>query len=293
MTILSNRFSILAAAASLIFFVGCGSQGAGYGDGTGSGSGVDFSTSCGVVSGSKVKNPVSLDDGEPVQVLNIAAPNAVIVQGYQPDSGQILVKLQGVSSTRIAKRNAAMNRLASLSGGTVYFYQAKKDCIATVDGGGQAAVGQLINGRGQSFAEEVIKGDLVDVTVNDVCGGEMIGGCLAGLVGTNTEVAGPLDQFLWKPTSDNNSNLAVHTGPYGTDVYVNGEHGQNAGPGNGYGSLARFSKGGCSYPSPRIQVYDGASGLPYTVGGQTTFSVPNPCGRNCLTDGTIQACSKN
>jgi len=97
---------------------------------------------------------------------------------------------------------------------------------------------------------------------------------------------------LWKPVSDSDGKLAIHTGPFNTSVIVNGELGENSGPGNGFGSLARFSRPGCGYSDPQIQVIDNGTGRRYEVGGQTTFTVPLPCNRHCLEGDAIVACTK-
>lgn len=76
----------------------------------------------------------------------------------------------------------------------------------------------------------------------DGCGSETISPCLNALQESDPITAGELDTFLWKPQADSDNNLAIHTGPSRTTVTVNGEVGINQGAGNGYGSLARFSK---------------------------------------------------
>lgn len=255
----------------------------------------EFDLACGVVSGGQeVRDPVTSDEGIPVYVRDVLSANLVVVEVTNDDGtrGEILVRLHGVKDSPATKRNAAINRLNSLSGGQAYLYKAADSCDITVAGGGSGIAGALVNNAGVSFAEDIIRAGLADPETADVCGGELIGACLASIAGSTPQTAGELDSFLWKPTSDSNGNLAIHTGPYNTDVYVNGEKGVNQGAGNGYGSLARFSKPGCSYPSPRIQVYNGSSGLPYSVNGRTTLTVSSPCSRHCLKEGSIQPCQK-
>lgn len=258
--------------------------------------GEDAELTCGVVEdGDTLNTTVNTVDGKEAVVVTVYSGNTLAIEEKNDDGSYgapILVKLQGVKDTPVSKRSAAVSRIQSLTSGTVYFFRAHGDCTATGTGGGAATVGAIITNDLLSVGEEVIKAGLADVEAADACGGDLIGSCLQSVFGNSLETMGELDAFLWKPVSDSDGRLAVHTGPYDTEVYVNDERGTNAGSGNGYGSLARFSKSGCGYPAPRIQVLDQSSGLPYTVGGSTTFTVADPCGRHCLTDGKIQSCSK-
>lgn len=269
-----------------------GSDGGGSGGDNGGG---DVGIQCGAVIDDKLESSVSYSDGIEAYVSDVFSANSLAIQEIRDDGsigGDVLVKLQGIKDTPSSKRDSAITRINILTaGGKVAFIRAKEDCTAPVSGT-TAIVGTIINQSGVSVNEELARTGLADIDTNDYCGGSLIAGCLQSIYGTTLETAGALDAFLWKPVSDSNGALAIHTGPYGTDVYVNGEKGQNQGSGNGYGSLARFSRPGCGYASPRIQVYDGSTGLPYTVGGSVSFTVPNPCGRNCLEGDTIQPCTK-
>jgi hypothetical protein len=63
-------------------------------------------------------------------------------------------------------------------------------------------------------------------------------------------------------------------------VVVEGENGRNAGPGNGYGSLARFRKNGCGYGKNvrlRLVMSDGSD---YVFKNGNDYAViPNGCSR--------------
>ncbi len=294
MRILRQFFCVLFVLLS----VGCTKQssnasessGGGQSEGPRAGNG-EFTTDCGTVVNGKVQNPVSQADGILVNVEPVGT-NLLIIEesGPQAQPGKQLLKLHGVAPGDAVYNSAAMDFLRNLASSSVYFYRASDDCSTMVNGQ-RGTIGQLITGGGKSFSEEVIRAGLAQVDVADSCGGEKIGSCLNALKSDTSYNAGELNAFLWKPVSDSNGRLAIHTGPYDTTVIVNGEKGQNAGSGNGYGSLARFSRAGCGYPSPRIQVL-ASDGIPYTVGGKTTFTVPNPCGRNCLSGGVISPCTK-
>lgn len=261
--------------------------------GSGSGSGSELRTDCGVVIDGSVENPVNNTDGIRIRVQSVSGPNQVIyIDQDNPDSAPQLLKLQGISGASSGKSQFAIDYLESVLRGTLYFFPASSDCQAVVDGGGVAQVGSVISSNGTSVNEEMVKSGLVDIESSDSCGADKIAGCLSALRDTTPVSEGELNKFLWKPVSDSNGKLAVHTGPSGTTVIVNGETGTNQGGGNGYGSLARFSKPGCSYGSASVQVLNGRSGLPYSVGGKTTFTIPNGCQRSCLEGGQIVACSK-
>ena len=253
----------------------------------------DGTTDCGVVVDGKLENPVSLADGIPVQVDEITGPDQlsyIVVNDI--DREKKLLKLQGLGAAQPTFRTQAIDYLRSSTYGTLYLYLAKDSCTTVVDGGGKADVGTLVDSTGKSINEIMARTGLVNVDASSVCNTELINGCYAGLKDSDPITEGDIGSFLWKPASDNDGRLAVHTGPYGTTVIVNGEVGQNSGGGNGYGSLARFSKSGCAYGNPQIRVLS-ANGLPYTVGGKATFTVANPCGRNCLEGQEIVACVKN
>lgn len=255
-----------------------------------SGSSVELTPACGVVSEGVVRSTVHSEEGVPVRIVETPASNQVIVE--LPDGGLQLVKLSGVAEVDPSRQNAVRSAFRGITSQETFFYPAGEACAVTVSGGGQGLVGQLLTISGESYSEVIISRNLAEVTSAEPCAIAEYVQCLAALRESNPVTAGELDAFLWKPISDSDGRLAVHTGPYGTTVIVNGETGRNAGPGNGYGSLARFSRSGCSYAGAQVQVLNTSSGLAYTVGGQTTFTIPNPCGRHCLVNGQIQACSK-
>jgi hypothetical protein len=200
----------------------------------------------------------------------------------------MIARLQGLSASAPAGTQRAIEAIQNFALQGIYFVDA--GCAETF-GGAPSSLGSIFSNSGKSLAEELVATGVVDANPADVCGGGQLGSCLQALADTSPITAGDLGSFLWKPSSDSNGNLAVHTGPFGTTVIVNGETGVNQGSGNGFGSLARFGHPGCAYPSPRIQVFS-STGLPYTVGGKTSFTVANPCGRYCLQGGSIVSCSK-
>ncbi len=244
---------------------------------------------CGAVKDNKLINPVKESDGEVVQIVKAADQNALIVR--IATGGEVLIKLHGVDSQPSAFRETAISFLNNYAGQPALLIRAGDNCPAITLGGGIGQSGQLVLASGVSVAEDLIRTGFATASSGDSCSGSLVSGCFTALYESKPFTAGPLDSFLWKPVSDSNGNLAIHTGPYGTIVTVNGEVGENQGGGNGYGSLARFSKPGCAYSNPQIVVRS-SEGLVYSVGGHTSFTVGSPCNRHCLVDGQIVACSK-
>ncbi|HMO01711.1 MAG TPA: hypothetical protein PKA79_01740 [Oligoflexia bacterium] len=257
---------------------------------------LEVTSSCGIVHDGKLKNPIKLKDGDRIVVDEILGNNLLRITSNEKKFST-LVKLHGVASESGSKRDSAIRELRQLtSRGELYFFRAEKNCQINF-GGGQAAVGSIINGSRQVVSEELVRLGFSAAEANDVCGGEKIGFCLKALAeqGPSEEDAiGSISRALWKPVSDSDGKLAIHVDAFGATVIVNGERSvKDQGPGNGYGSLSRFSKQGCAYGNNvRIQILDKRSGKPYLVGGKTTSIVPRGCGRHCLQNGNWVACSK-
>lgn len=249
----------------------------------------EFTTDCGIPQNGIVMHTVQASDGVLVRVRSVAGNNRVIVE--TADGGALLVKLHGLDGP-VEKHQAALQSLERYVNSTLLLFPAGDRCEIVVPGGGRGITAHLLDGVGRSVAEELVRSGTVAPTHTDPCGSETFASCLEALAPVVPTTAGALSAFLWKPVSDSDGKLAIHTGPANTIVRVNGETGSNRGPGNGYGSLARFSRPGCAYPHPRIEVIDGATGLPYTVGGATTFTVPDPCQRFCVAGERLIACPK-
>ncbi len=265
--------------------------------------GTSFALQCGIVQEGALQRNVNTSDATFVEVTKVIAPNLVILREMpslipgeeSAPSGSVLFKIQGVSSDGVAKK-AAQTRVSELVSGGAYMFSAGAACEGVpLPGGGLGVIGSLVTFSGLSVAEELVSSGLIEPDTMDACGGESIGSCLASISGSNQETAGEVGEFLWKPVSDSNGRLAIHTGPPGTVVSVNGETGTNQGGGNGFGSLARFSKPGGSYGSNVIvNVRDEFTGLPYTLNGEVDIIIPNGSQRYCATaGGGLFACVKN
>lgn len=246
-----------------------------------------FRTECGTVQGGKLYNPVEPSDGDRAKA-RVIGPNLVAIKRTRMEE---FVKLHGIDVPgTMEQRNGAEALLEELSAeGEVYFYQVDKTCMTSLDNGTTGLVGQLFSASGKSFSEELIRAGFADVGT-DVCDGELIGPCYRALLEESItptptpepEYEGPATPagfILWKPVSDNDGRLAIHSVPYGTTVIVNGETGDNYGPGNGYGSLARFEESGCGYGrKPRIELIMN-DGSKFKFGDRDFATVPDGCQR--------------
>jgi hypothetical protein len=249
----------------------------------------DFRSNCGTVFNSDLQNPVSPKDGIRGSVRYIGS-NLVALRS---DDGEILIKLHGLGvPSENFKLTGAKQVIETLnSEGDAYFYKAEPDCDVSLSDGGLGVIGHVFSASGKSYAENILESGY-GLARTDACQGRLISECY-GILQEEADriVAGELEEFLWKPVSDNDGKLAIHTGPYGTSVVVNGELGTNRGPGNGFGSLARFRGSGCSYGSARVEVVDD-KGARYLVKGQPYLTIPDGCQRWILRNGELVRDSK-
>ena len=290
------KFLRILLIIALLTSISCTSSGGGDdsngGDGGGGGEPVPAQgLQCGVVQNNSVTKDPS--NGTLLDMTDVLEPNLLIMKdASNKEAGSLLVQLQGIS-VNLAKRSVAISKLESLTRDIVTFVEANGGCNVTVAGGGLGKSGHLITSDGKSINEELLRLDLVDVSGDSTCGTNLIAGCFNGIKGTNTQTAGAVQRMLWKPVSDSDGRLAVHSSPSGTTVIVNGEVGTNQGGGNGYSSLARFTRPGCAYGAgARIQIINSKTGLPYTFQGKTSFGVINPCDRNCIEGDQMAICPK-
>jgi len=252
-----KRFlSLLLAGALLATAIGCTKDDSGDDDSSDSDDppAVTLRTSCGTVFKGQLENPPDQDDAERGTVRYVG-PNLVAMQGKRNEQ---IIKIHGLDVPFSAEKRAGAQTLISslISEGEVYFFPAEPDCTAILEDGSEGIVGHLFSSSGKSFAEQLLKRGFGEAST-DVCQGILVSACYRALeedaitpIPTPPPYEGPSRPagfILWKPVSDSDGRLAVHSVPYGTSVIANGETGRNQGPGNGYGSLARFSKSGCGY----------------------------------------------
>jgi len=248
-----------------------------------------FETDCGVVMNASVENPVKPKGGIRGRVT-VAGGDLLMMNPEK--GGAILIKLQGIQAPYSeAIRNAAERKMGELAREDAIFFPAAKDCTTTISGS-VGAIGQVFSAGGVSYSESLLKDGYASVE-GDACEASLITPCYEALVEDfQSKYAGELEAFLWKPISDSNGRLAIHTSPYDTVVEIGTETGTNSGPGNGYGSLARFSKPGCSYGgNVSVRVLND-KGLPYRFNGETSITIPNGCQRYCIKGGALALCPK-
>jgi len=253
-----------------------------------------FTSDCGTVQTNALVNPIEAKIAERGQVQPISA-NLMLM-------GRTLVKLHainpGAGNNKVRAALDLMNKLAAE--GDAYLYRAAPGCTARIAGEEEdGVVGQVFSARGTNFSEALLKAGLAIADPGDVCKGLLIGSCYQALQrggnsgggGGGEGGSGEISKFLFKPVSDSDGNLAVHVTPKGS-IVVNGEAGRMQGAGNGYAELGRFSKPGCGYGAGvKVQVLDG-DGVPLTLNGSDTITIPNGCNRYCLEGGQIVQCVK-
>lgn len=285
-----SAISSLCISACIVFVAGCtkpdsGSDSSGTPD-TSNAAIKSFRTSCNTIFKGQEENPISAKDAKKVQVT-VVGPNLL---SMKQKKGTQLIKLHGLDvpyQTETQTKAEALLKTLSAEG-DAYFYPAEPDCTVTLDDGTEGAVGALFSAKGKSFSETLLKNGLGQPT-SDVCGGSKISSCYRALAEEAAPTPTPYPQvqgpaqaagfMLWKPVAASDGRLAIHSVPYGSTVVVEGEQGRNQGAGNGYGSLARFKKPGCSYGrSVRVELLL-SDGTNYMFGDNDFAVVPDGCRR--------------
>lgn len=259
-------------------------------------------TSCDTVFNGTRVNPPNRKDASRGSLTYIG-PNLVLMKMKKREQ---LIKLHAVDVPTLGSQRAVAEQVitALAAKGDGYFFPAEPDCLINLEDGTQGIVGHLFSADGKSFAEELIKKNAAVVTT-DVCQGFLVSPCYRALAeefapptptATIPEYEGPATAkgfILWKPVSDSNGRLAVHSVPYGASVRVEGELGRDQGAGNGYGSLARFRKPGCGYgKNVKLELLL-PGGEKHTFKDKTFATVPDGCRRWLISsNGTAKPDSK-
>lgn len=249
-----------------------------------------FQTDCGTVIDNALANPVKTKDGMFGKVT-VAGPNLLVMT--TKDDGEFLVKLHSLGVPyNDAEQAGAERLLGELATEDAYFFMASPECTTSIGQGQTGYIGQLFTAGGKSYSETLLNNGY-GKSSGDPCGGSLISSCYRALEeDAASKTAGELEAFLWKPVSDSNGKLAVHSSPSDTSVIISGETGTTQGGGNGYAQLSRFSKAGCGYgKNVRVTVVN-SKGVPYRINGQDFLTVPDGCGRYCLKGGSIVPCPK-
>jgi hypothetical protein len=239
-------------------------------------------TACGIISNGKLQNPISLSDGQLVDVVDILSNNLVAVTPSKGGS-RILVKLQGVeSASSNAADQASISTIKRLASDSVYFFKATADCESTVSGGGTGTIGSLVTKGGLSIAEELIKSGSSPVDSNDACRGELLGSCFKALDDSNEDNQTSSNVgcgFLWKPIAEKDGKLVVLVDECSVRVFVNGQELRQAGASNGRCTTVRGDLPGCAYGEATVEIFDAFTSLPYVFKGGKTKLTINGCSR--------------
>jgi hypothetical protein len=249
-----------------------------------------FTTDCSTVIDGSLVNPVKKKDGI-LGKVSVAGPNLLVMTTEK--DGDFLVKLHSLGVPyNDAEQAGAERLLEDLAKEDAYFFKASDDCTTSVGQGQTGYIGQLFTTSGKSYSETLLK-KAYGKTSGDPCSGSLLTTCYRALQeDAEASTAGELEAFLWKPVSDSNGKLAIHSSPSDTIIKIGGETGTTQGGGNGYAQLGRFSKPGCAYgKNIQVKAYN-SKGAPYRINGNDYLTIPDGCGRYCLKNGAIVACPK-
>lgn len=212
-----------------------------------------YQTRCGVVMDGGLKNSIQANSAEAVSVEPVSSDTVIVtrLEGSAAGTTQ-LVKLHGISAGNSYSNGIGVQRIKSMLGsGAVGLIvpETGSGCSIETAGAGQGVVGQLFSPSGESVVETLLAQGVVKST-NDVCRSELLTPCYAQI---ESEAISPkrITDFLWKPVSESNHNLAVLVDPPQIAVVVTGAVSEtliNTGPSNGRGTTARSA----SHPGARF-----------------------------------------
>jgi hypothetical protein len=249
-----------------------------------------FHTDCGTVMNGSLENPVDPKGGIKGKVT-VAGGNLLIMKPEK--GGDILIKLHAIGAPyNDAIRSGAERTLKELAKEDAILFPAGESCTTRVESA-TGSVGQVFTASGKSYSETLLAQGYGRLE-SDGCDASLISSCYGAIVEDAAEqYAGEVEELLWKPVSDSNGKLAIHSSPADTVITVNGEMGQDFGGGNGYANLTRFSKPGCSYGKNVTVKLTNTKGAPYRLNGKTSITIPDGCQRYCVKNGAIALCPKN
>lgn len=227
-------------------------------------------------------------DPATAELVNVEAIDADLVSitrltGLEAGN-KTLVKLQGLTAdgVSVVKRERARDTIDE-NGFNALFVDGGSNCSIVLPDGGKGVVGQIFTSSGTNLGELLIQKGFALPDAADSCGGQALAGCLSGLEVEEEFSNSVVTKFLWKPISESDGRLAIHSSPFNTTVRVTGalsETRPSVGPGNGFGSLSRFSKPGCSYGnSVKVEFFDNMERRIKINNGDNFITVPSGCSR--------------
>jgi len=245
-----------------------------------------YQTRCGLVIEGSLQQTSSARDAESVSVEPISGDTLIVtrLEGAQAGSTQ-LVKLHGVSSGNSFSNSLAVDRIRATLGSepaALVIPSYDGSCGVFVAGGGEGVVAQIFSSTGVSLNELLLSQGLVEART-DVCQSELLQSCYMEM---EAEAISPkrITDFLWKPISESNGNLAVLVDPFQISVFVSGAVNDsliNTGPSNGRGTTARSA----SFPGSRfgsnvlVEFFDENGKRVLLNNGERSIVIPNGADR--------------
>jgi hypothetical protein len=282
--IILKKTFFLSIIALISLISACG--GSGGGDSRGNSNILDnsalFQTRCGVVVNGGIRNPVSAGEAEAVTVEPISTDTVIVTRLEGQNAGTTqLVKLHGVSAGNSFSNGLGVERMRGLLGtGPVALILPRlgNECAIETAGAGQGVVGQLFSPGGLSVTETLLSQGLLKAT-NDTCNSELLNPCYSQI---ESEAISPkrIRDFLWKPISESNRNLAILVDPTLITVVVTGAVSEtliNTGPSNGRGTTARSAQ----FPGARfgsnvlVEFFDENGKRVLLNNGERSLIIPN------------------
>ncbi|MBN8548749.1 MAG: hypothetical protein J0M12_05505 [Deltaproteobacteria bacterium] len=249
--------------------------------------GPTLSSACGIITNGEMHSNLSSSVAQRVSVYPLNTDLVVVtsLEGIQV-GGSTLVQLQGLTSQGINEyqRQKGLELIYELSAQNAYFVTGGAACSLVVDGGGNGVVGQIFSSTGQSINESLLSAGVAKPRGADGCGGDILQSCYEAVPVPEEFSPLVINNFLWKPVSDNDGRLVIGVDEFVT-VKVSGaiteSHPAERYAGAPYVTFIRYGRPGCSYGNNvRIDFYD-QNGLRLKTGnGQDHITVASGCTRN-------------
>jgi len=232
---------------------------------------------CGIIADGIIANPVDSGLGQEVRITGVVNHHAVIVRR---DQGDQLIKLRGLKEDIPQyKKNAAITQLNRMRGAAYLFSDG---CPYNSASTGQGIVGDLVLvSDNESFIETLLNIGAAEPSPEGVCGEAETFPCHQALAENATPITGAtVTNFLWKPVSERDGNLAILLSPARASIFANGESLVDFGPSNGRGTTGRANKPGCAFGANVIVEAFDSQGRPLVFpDGATSYTIANGCSR--------------
>lgn len=244
-------------------------------------------SSCGIVTHGEMHESLSSGQAELVTVKALNTDLVVITSlGGVNAGGSTLVQLQGLTSQGVDeyRRQKGLDLIYQRTVNNAYFVTGGDECSLVVDGGGRGVVGQIFSSTGENINEALLGSGSALPRGEDGCGGEALQACYAAIEVPEEFSPLVINNFLWKPVSDNDGKLVIGVDEFVTVKVIGAlteTHPAERFAGFPYVSFIRYAKPGCSYGNNiRVEFYD-QNGLRLKTGnGADHVTVASGCSRN-------------